>query len=285
MLTMSNTSYITYGMVITYILSCIRIGTKPCKYFQLNSVLFNGEKGIFSKLEIDELIPDEWRLKQEYDDGQFEPETWPVFVKPEWGQNAAGIQRADDIASLNRIRKEITAERIRFLIQESAPERREFEVFALRHHADKSQYAILSVTEAVNDSERDPVNSINNPGTEYVEITEKFDEDQLQQIWRLVNRMGDFNISRTSFRADSIEDLLAAKVHVIEVNLFVPMPIHMLDSRYRLKDIVSMVLRYMMRLALITKARDKTLPEKPVFTKIMLYNRTSPVLNYLRSKI
>lgn len=272
-------------MVITYILSCIRIRTKPCKYFQLNSPLFNGKEGIFSKIEIDELIPSEWRLQQQYDDGRFEPTAWPVFVKPEWGQNAAGIQRADDLASLNRIRKENADEKIRFLIQQGAPESREFEVFALRHHADKSKYSIFSITEAVNHSERDPVNSITNPGTEYVEITEKFSEDQLQAIWRLVNRIGNFNISRTSFRADSIEDLVAGKFHVIEVNLFVPMPIHMLDSRYSVKDIISMVLRYMMRLALITKARDKTLPEKPVFTKIMLYNRTSPVLNFLRSKI
>ncbi len=272
-------------MVATYILSCIRIGTKPCKYFQLNSPLFNGEEGIFSKIEIDELIPSEWRLEQQYDDGQFEPTSWPVFVKPEWGQNAAGIQRADDLASLNRIRKENANQNIRFLIQQCAPESREFEVFALRHHADKSNYSIFSITEAVNHSERDPVNSIKNPGTEYVEITEKFSEDQLQKIWRSVNRIGTFNISRSSFRADSIEDLVAGKFHVIEVNLFVPMPIHMLDSRYRMKDVISMVLRYMMRLALITKARDKTLPEKPVFTKIMLYNRTSPVLNFLRSKI
>ncbi|MBX2868024.1 MAG: hypothetical protein KTR18_05090 [Acidiferrobacterales bacterium] len=282
---MSNTSLITYGMVITYILSCIRIGTKPCKYFQLNSERFDGREGIFSKLEIDKSVPAEWRLAQRYDDGNFIPDTWPVFVKPEWGQNAAGILRADSLEELTDIRKANANESIRYLVQDGAPEKREFEVFALRHHADKSKYAVFSITEAVNDSERDPVNSINNPSTEYVDITDRFNEEQCEKVWQMVNRIGEFNISRTSFRANSIEDLLKGKCHVIEVNLFVPMPIHMLDQRYQPRDITAMVLRYMMKLARITKARDKSLPEKPVFTKIMLYNRTSPALNFLRSKI
>ncbi len=272
-------------MVATYILSCIRIGTKPCKYFQLNSERFDGAEGIFSKLEIDKSIPEEWRLPQRYDDGAFVPDAWPVFVKPEWGQNAAGIRRADNLEQLTEIRAANANENIRFLVQQGAPEKREFEVFALRHHADKSKFSVFSVAEAMNDSERDPVNSINNPSTEYVDITDQFDEQQCEVIWQMVNRIGEFNISRTSYRADSIDDLVAGRCHVIEVNLFVPMPIHMLDRRYRARDIISMVLGYMMKLARITKTRNKSLPEKPVFTKIMLYNRTNPVLNFLRSKI
>ena len=94
-------------MVIIYILDCIRIGTKPCKYFQLNSAAFDREQGIFSKLAIDQRIPPEWRLHQQYEDGKTVPETWPVFVKPEWGQNAAGVKRADNPAQLEQIRREI----------------------------------------------------------------------------------------------------------------------------------------------------------------------------------
>lgn len=78
---------------------------------------------------------------------------------------------------------------------------------------------------------------------------------------------------------------MAGRFHVIEVNLFLPMPINMLDRRYGLKQIFDMIRRYMMSLARITKARDKSLPEKPVFTKIMLYNRESRLLNFLRAKI
>lgn len=276
---------ITVTMVILYILYCIRIGTKPCKYFQLNSPCFDRHEGIFSKLDIDQYIPEEWRLEQRYDDGEVVPEYWPVFVKPEWGQNAAGVERADSTQDLADIRKRTKNERVKFLLQQAAPESREFEIFSMRHHNDQNNYAVLTVTEAVNESEPNPINGIYNPSTKYVEITEQFDSTQLGQLWQQMNRIGHFNISRASVRADSLEDLMAGRFHVIEVNLFLPMPINMLDRRYGLKQIFAMIRRYMMSLARITKARDKSLPEKPVFTKIMLYNRESRLLNFLRAKI
>lgn len=276
---------ITVTMVILYILYCIRIGTKPCKYFQLNSPCFDRHEGIFSKLDIDQYIPEEWRLEQRYDDGEVVPEYWPVFVKPEWGQNAAGVERADSTQELADIRKRTKKERVKFLLQQAAPESREFEIFSMRHHNDQNNYAVLTVTEAVNESEPNPINGIYNPSTKYVEITEQFDSTQLGQLWQQMNRIGHFNISRASVRADSLEDLMAGRFHVIEVNLFLPMPINMLDRRYGLKQIFDMIRRYMMSLARITKARDKSLPEKPVFTKIMLYHRESRLLNFLRAKI
>ncbi|MGB5706017.1 MAG: hypothetical protein WBM41_04245 [Arenicellales bacterium] len=276
---------ITVTMVILYILYCIRIGTKPCKYFQLNSPCFDRHEGIFSKLDIDQYIPQEWRLEQRYDDGEVVPEYWPVFVKPEWGQNAAGVERADSPQDLTEIRKRTKNERVKFLLQQAAPESREFEIFSMRHYHDQNNYAVLTVTEAVNESEPNPINGIYNPSTKYVEITEQFDSTQIGQLWQHVNRIGHFNISRASVRANSLEDLMVGRFHVIEVNLFLPMPINMLDRRYGLKQILDMIRRYMMSLARITKARDKSLPEKPVFTKIMLYNRESRLLNFLRAKI
>lgn len=276
---------ITVAMVILYILYCVRIGTKPCKYFQLNSPRFDRHEGIFSKLDIDQDIPSEWRLDQHYDDGDFVPESWPVFIKPEWGQNAAGVERADGPEDLARIRDRTQHEDIRYLVQQGAQESREFEVFSIRDSDDHGQYAVLTVTEAVNESEPNPINGIYNPSTSYVEITERFDQSELQQLWQLISRIGCFNISRASLRADSPEDILGGKFHVIEVNLFLPMPINMLDRRYSWMQIFAKIRSYMMSLARITKTRDKSLPEKPVFTKIMLYNRKSPLLNYLRAKI
>ena len=272
-------------MVITYILFCIRIGTKPCKYFQLNSSQFDRHKGIFSKLAMDEIIPLQWRLEQRYDDGEFVPDQWPVFVKPEWGQNAAGVQRADNMEQLQRIRQQIKNSRVRYLVQQAAPEKHEYEIFSLRHHQDKRRPAVFSVTEAVNTDGLYPVNSIYNPATRYVDITNQFDAAQLDILWQTVNQIGQFNISRASLRADSIKDMLEGRFHVIEINLFVPMPIHMLDTRYNRRDIWVMIIRYMMALAQITRTRDKTLEEKPVFTKIMLYNRQNKILNFMRDQI
>ena len=276
---------ITVLMVTLYILYCIRIGTKPCKYFQLNSPRFDRRSGIFSKLDIDQDIPQKWKLDQRLDDGQYLPLEWPVFIKPEWGQNAAGVERADSPEDLERIRACNKNHKIRYLLQQGATERREFEVFSIRDSVDKERYAVFTVTEAVNDEEPNPINGIYNPGTSYVEITDQFDRSELFQLWQHVNSIGNFNISRASLRANSTADLLAGNFHVIEINLFLPMPINMLDRRFSRKQIFDMIRRYMMSLARITKARDKSLPEKPVFTKIMLYNRQSTLLNYLRAKL
>ena len=94
---------VTSVMVSVYILFCIRIATRPCKYFQLNASFFDREAGIFSKAGINELIPAQWRLAQWYDDGARMPEGYPVFVKPEWSQNARGVHRADNADELRRI--------------------------------------------------------------------------------------------------------------------------------------------------------------------------------------
>jgi hypothetical protein len=273
---------ITYLMIATYILDCVLIRTKPCKYFQLNSPVFNAGEGIFSKIEIDSLIPEKWRLPQFYEDGEKLPKSYPVFVKPEWGQNSSGIFRVDDEASLLRIREEIKSSEIKYLVQQAAPGKLEFEVFSMLHDQDKDQYAHLTITQTINESESYPVNGIFNSDTRYCEITEQFSEQQLQDFWMLLGEIGRFGISRVGLRADSVEDMLSGKFHVIEINLFLPMPINMLDPRYGFFTLWKMLRKYMMSLARITKSRNKQLEEKPVFTKIMLYNRSHPILKYIR---
>ena len=277
--------WISYFMIPTYMLQCVLIGTKPCKYFQLNSEIFNADKGIFSKMEIDQLVPEKWRLEQYYDDGVKLPGHYPVFVKPEWGQNSSGIFRADDEASLRRIRQKIQSSRVQYLVQEAAPAKMEFEIFSILHHQDKERFAELTITQALNNTEEYPVNGVYNADTRYREITESFSDTQIETLWALMGEIGRFNISRVGLRADSIEAMLAGRFHVIEINLFIPMPINMLDARYHFADLWKQSRSYMMALARVTKTRNKALKEKPVFTKHMLYNRTSPFLNYFRDRI
>ena len=272
-------------MVVTYILWCIRIGTKPCKYFQLNARYFNQKKGIFSKIEIDELIPKRWRLSQFYDDNERKPECYPVFIKPEWGQNAKGIVRAKGAQELQQAREALVDSGIRHLIQQQAPENQEFEIFSIRHHLHQDQYAIFTITEAVNDAEKNPINSIYNHHTRYVEVTDCFCESDKSRIWGYLGEIGQFNIARMSVRANGKQDLVDGRFHVIEINLFLPMPINFLDNKYQWQDIRRLVKQYMLALAQITWARDKTQPTKPVFTKVMLYDRKSRLLNYFREKL
>lgn len=277
-------------MVIAYIFCCIRVAARPCKYFQLNSPFFDAREGIFSKIAIDRLIPPPWRLAQCYDDGARIPQRYPVFVKPEWSQNARGVQRADNAAELRRIRESIyqksgAASRLRYLLQEGAKEANEYEIFSIQHHRDPQRWAVLTVTEACNAEESHPVNSIYNQNTRYCEITDSFSAEQLEQLWALVRRIGAFKIARVSVCADSTDDLLAGRFHVIEVNLFLPMPINLLDRRYSRTDIFHFIMTCMMRLALATKHRDQSLATRPVFTKSMLYNRRSGLLNFLRTRL
>lgn len=278
---------IVYIMVAIYISCCIRLATRPCKYFQLNARFFDAEKGIFSKIATDSLIPAAWRLAQEYDDGKRIPEQYPVFIKPEWSQNAAGVQRADNAAELCRIRAEIYASpsRIRYLLQQGAMEAHEYEIFYLQHHRDTQRWAVFTITQACNSDEPYPVNGIYNPNTQYVEITDSFSAPQLLQLWTLMRAIGQFPIARISVRANSMDDLLKGKLHVIEVNLFLPMPINLLDDKYSRIKRLRFVAVCMFRLALATKHRERGVRTKPVFTKIMLYNRSNGMLNYLRARL
>ncbi len=271
--------------VSLYLWHCVRVGTRPCKYYQLNADRFNAEKGIFSKIDIDRNIPAEWRLDQRYDDGEFMPDQWPVFVKPEWGQNAVGVQCARCVEDLRAIRARVRDSRICYLIQATAWESREFEVFSIRHHEDPDRYAVLTVTETVNRVEDIPINGVFNPDSRYRDITAWFDEAQLVRLWAMSNRLGTHVICRVCYRAESLEDLLAGRVHVIEVNLYLPMPINLMDERRPWAETLIRLNRYMLSLARATKARDRTRPDKPVYTKTQLYNRKSTLLNYLRDRI
>ncbi len=272
-------------MVATFILDCVWLRTKPCKYFQLNARDFNADEGIFSKLEIDQLIPPKWRLSQVYDDREHLPQRFPVFLKPEWGQNANGIFRADDAVALAEAREETSDSKAKYLIQEAASEAVEFEIFSILDDRDSDRYAHLTVTEVINDKESYPVNSIFNANTRYQEISDQLTDSQKARLWALMGEIRRFGISRVGLRADSVKEMLAGRFHVIEINLYVPMPINMLDQRYGFWALWKMVRQYMMSLARITKARDRNQPEKPVFTKLMLYNRDSPLLNRIRKLI
>ncbi len=271
---------ITAVMVATYIIDCCLIGTKPCKYFQLNSPWFNERKGVFSKMDLDRLVPERWRLRQNYDDGVSNPGSFPVFLKPEWSENAKGIHRADNPEELQSIRQEIAASKVPYLLQEGASHRREFEIFCLRDYRDNNRFSVFSITETINRREPNPINSIHNRDTQYQDLTDRFSEEQKKTVHGFLNRIGSFAISRLSVRAESPEQLVAGNFQVIELNLYTPMPIHMLDPKYKLRDLWKMIRQYMMYLARLTRVRDRLLVEKPVYTRIMFYNRKSIFTNF-----
>jgi hypothetical protein len=205
--------------------------TRPWNFFQLNSDYFNGKKNIFSKLELNQYIPKRWRLRQVVDDGKVIPE-FPVFVKPEWGQNSHGVFAANDLAELGSIRHKRKSNSVTYLLQEAAIEMLEFDIFYIRAAEDLDNFAMLSVTETVNrSSENLPVNGVNNRNSSYLDRTKRLCEEELQNLWVTMKNIGFFRIARVGLRANSIEELLAGHFHVIEVNIFLPMPLVLLDNQ------------------------------------------------------
>lgn len=267
--------HITILIILTYIACCLRVGAAPWKFFQINARYFSEDEGIFSKLSIDALIPERWRLQQEPDDGSITPERYPVFMKPEWGQNAHGIHRADNFEQLQKIRLDLKRNGgdQKYILQEGAPGSREFEIFSIDVNKNDGRHDVVTVTEAVNLSESNPINSKYNKNTRYVDISSSFNSEQLSTLGHYLDEVGRFAISRMSVRTDSLESLLAGRFHVIEVNLFLPMPINLLDSSYSWSVRFKFIRRAMMSLALATKAINPVDKPAAIFTRMMLYGR------------
>ena len=237
--------YIRYLLVLSYIFYCLKIRTNVTRYFQLNAQYFNEDKGIYSKLDIDRMIPQRWRLRQCADNGTSTDFNYPVFVKPEWGQNAYGIRCANNAAELTEIRQlPRIVSKMPNIIQEAATEAREFEIFSVLSADDEMKAAVLTVSEAVNvRAQAFPINSINNNNTVYRELTPMLSTDELDAIWKHIRSLGRFALSRVAIRADSINDLVNGDFHIIEINLYVPMPIHVLDPDKTVMERIRCVLQ------------------------------------------
>lgn len=247
-----------------------RYRTGPWNFFQLNSEYFNGEKNIFSKQELNDTIPARWRLKQVVDDGRC-PSQFPVFVKPEWGQNSHGVSYAQDLPGLNRLRRMRRARNVTFLLQEGAPEKREFEIFYIRSAEDPDSAAILSVTETVNVSgESLVVNSHRNRDSSYHDRTTLFAEDQLQALWSMMKSIGSFRIARVGLRTESLQTLLEGLFYVVEVNVFLPMPLALLDSKLSVSEKHSFIRKAMKACALWIRTLDRPDKKHSIFFRQLI---------------
>jgi hypothetical protein len=253
-------------LVLSYIGWCVRFCIRPWKYFQLNANYFNQEKGIFSKLDMDSLIPEKWRLKQCVDHVDFQPDSYPVFVKPEWGQNSQGIVRADNLQQLNEHRQQRSQKGPRYLVQNAAKGRREFEIFYIPGAKANDSSAIVSVIETCNNSKEEmPINGINNTHTYYQSRMAELTAQQIKKIEAIVSSIGSFKIARYCARADSLEALLDEQFSIVEINIYVPMPLTLLVKEISLKAKLTFILKIMKQLALVTKEIPESQVVKSVF--------------------
>ena len=253
-------------LVLWYILSCIRLLTPPWRYFQLNAPYFNEEKGLFSKLEIDACIPEHWRLEQQPLANSAIPVKYPVFIKPEWGQNGHGIKRADDARAFLKLQKRLLQTSTTYLVQQAAEGRREFEIFFIRE-GDSEQFAVLSAAETLCSAEDPyPVNSILNPDTRYRDLCPQLTDHSRQQLWKMLNPMGHFRIARVGIRAEGLDELINGEFKIIEINLFIPLPLRLLDPELAGREKRRFIRSSMLALAKATRAIPKNQQHKPLFS-------------------
>jgi len=253
-------------LIIKYILYCIRFKTMPWRYFQLNAAHFNMEKGIFSKLEMDRVIPRNLRLWQFAVDEGTIPETYPVFVKPEWGQNAHGIHRVDTKKDYLQMRAVLKERSINYLVQQAAQGRLEFEIFYIRHPFQPDRFSVLSITQVCNTGdEAFPINSVRNKKTCYLDRTGDYSLEEKQQLWQMIQAAGDFKIARVAASADSKQDLLKGRFHIIEINIFTPMPLNLLDFRQSWRRKIRFIDTAMSALAVCVKGLAEDFAAKPIF--------------------
>jgi len=235
--------------LIHYLWYCLRYRVVPWNYFQLNGFYFNEHKGIYSKLDIDGVIPRRHHLPQFLLSKEKMPKAYPVFVKPEWGQNSNGICRIDKKEEYLKFVSTSASLKIPYIVQEAALGRREFEIYYLRSSHDNDRYSFLSITEVINRSgDSLPVNSIYNSSTKYREITSQYTADELEEIWGAVKDIGSFRMARVGVKTDE-PSLLAQKVFkVIEINLFLPLPLVLLADNVS-RDEKTAVIRKTMSIA------------------------------------
>lgn len=217
---------------------------------------------------MDKRIPKQWLLEQFMDLGARDPSHYPVFIKPEWGQNSQGVVRVDNLLQLNALRQQRTSRHPFYLIQQAAPEKREFELFMIPDEHDLQKFSVLSVTETGNRSaEALPVNGIYNEDSYYQNCAPRLTEAQLLAIWGHLKKMGNYRIARYGVRADSLEDLIAGKFHVVEVNLYVPMPLLLLVEDFSLIKKLQFIKSAMKQLVFVTKTIPESQLSKSVFFK------------------
>ena len=254
-------------LIAYYILWTIRLGISPWRYFQLNAQYFNTQKKIFSKLEIDQHIPSKWRLPQAYLDINNPPIQYPVFLKPEWGQNSYGIQVVYCQTEYLKACKALKNKKVPYIAQALAKGNQEYEIFYIQHPDNDQDCITLTITEVVNAKEQYPINAIYNKHTHYRECTEQFDTKALQTIKAHLALFPCFAIARLALKTDNQASLIAGNFSVIEINLFTPMPLNLLDIKHSKQHKIKFIKKNMEYLAKLSGKIPKKKFKRFIFFK------------------
>lgn len=261
----------TAKLIFYYIYWTCRLRIAPWHYFQINAEFYNVAKGYYSKLDIDQHIPKKWRLPQAYLDKNQPPTKFPVFLKPEWGQNANGVKRIDSASDFTAF---ASSSKIPYIVQQATDETEEYEVFFIRSTTDENHHSALTITQSTNRlNEPYPINNINDKNMIYKDLTDSFNHNEMQKIRNHLAELPRFRIARIGLKTNSKADLLNGNFHIIEINLFAPFPIHLLDQTIDKKTKHQFIKNSMYHLAKISA----TTPRKH-FNRFVFFKKT--ILHY-----
>jgi len=256
-------------LISSYIFWTLRHGIPPWRFFQLNAKYFNAEKGVYSKLDIDKLIPERWRVNQTYFDIEKKPSSYPVFLKPEWGQNSYGIQVIKNAQDFEAIGAKLKDSPLNYIQQSLAKGTKEFELFYIQDPDDLDDFVSFTVTEVVNTEESFPINAVHNNNTSYKDRSSEFNSEEIEQLKSYLKTFPHFKIARIAVKTNNKEDLLTGNFNIIEINLFAPLPIHLLDTSHNQSYKNNYIFTNMKKLALISKKTSKKDFKSLLFYKIV----------------
>jgi hypothetical protein len=220
------------------------------------------------------MIPEKWKLEQNYFDKNIVPKKFPVFMKPEWGQNSNGIVRIDSLDDF--LACDYEKSKIPYIVQELAVDKNEYEIFYIRDYRNTNELITITITQSINNSNEDyPINGVKNKNVEYKDITNDFSAKEIVIIKNNLKQLPDFRIARFGIKSNSKEDLLKGLFKIIEINLFAPLPINLLDNKvdksYKHKFIKKNMRNLVMISSLVPK---KNFNRFVFFKKIIRHNQS-----------
>ena len=256
-----------YLVIYHFLLACLRNKVLPWRFFQLNKRFFSEEKGMYSKHIINEMIPVQWKLKslESLDISAMKKMNFPIFIKPEWGQNAAGVICIPERSQVDDILQTRHFDDYYYIVQESANMQYEYDIFYIRSAENNNEYSIFTITQLCNLEEKNPINSIHNKNTSFKDITHSFNKKQKDIIWKYMEGIASFSIAKIGIMTNSSQDLLKGKFKVIEINLFTPLPLNILDTKYSKKEVTEFIKETAECLSLIVKKIPKNQSSKNIF--------------------
>lgn len=248
-----------FVILTTYFRACIQLRVLPWRFFGINQHGIHPKKGVFCKSIIQNFIPPEYQLPLVTLGANEDIVSWqnkisslnyPVIIKPDLGQNSKHIHIAYNsedkcISKQRKIPVDFVAQQVATGI--------EYDILFISNEVDKN-YSLFSIVELSqpNMQEKIPIHGIYQ-GTQYKEINHLIEPQKLRKFAQKIQTEFNFKFARIGVKAQSLDDLLNFNFKTIEVNLFLPLCLNVLDTSISEHKRISFLKYYIYTLIVLTK--------------------------------